>query len=863
MFSKIYFLCCFWFTCLVSQAQLFDTFSDGEFLKDPQWKGDTSSFIINDNLQLQSNRFEANSTFYLSTPNHLANEAMWQFYVQMDFNPSSANYIDVWLIADEEQLTAANNSGYFVRIGNTSDNICLYKKDKNGKEIKLIEGRQGLLNRSANRLVVKVIRTAGKFILLCDASGAGQTFRSEGSFFDEAIQYANAFGIIIRQSTSSFFQKHFFDDFLIKDFIKSKEPLNISKVLAIDAHTLEIVFSEIIQPQTISAANFFSSHDGFADAIEIDVLDGRIVRAHFDAPFKSDQNYLLTISSVAGIFDDAVFDMQHSFLYHKPMPYDVVINEIFADPQPQVGLPAQKFFELKNVSAFPIQLKNWTVGDGNNFGVLPSILLEPDSFLIVCPSSGLNNYLPFGNAIALSPFPTLLVAGGTIILYDDAMAVIHAAEYNLSTYKHDQKKDGGYSLELINPQYACIGEENWKASADPIGGTPGRQNSVHSTEPLHYDVKPLAAYIRGPGELILQFTHGLDSANAVQSAQLRIEPEIKMVGATVMPPFFKTLKLDLETDLLSDIIYTIYFKNLKDCTGEGIDSGSLRFGISAAPKERDIVINEILFNPKKDGVDYVELYNNSKKLIDLSELFIANRSSTGILGAMQKISTDGRLLFPEEILLISADKKIVQSQYFSPDPKVFIDVKTMPSFPNEKGTVVILNSVSEIIDEVNYSAGWHSPMIKDPKGVSLERMRLDGPSDQSNFHSASSTVGYGTPGYKNSQGNSPTFTEEEITVFPKVFSPDGDGIDDRLTIEYHFASPGFITNIRIFDAIGKEVCHLQKNALSGRSGFFYWDGTDNKGQKLPQGAYLLVIECFSKEGFTKKIKKSVVLARKR
>jgi hypothetical protein len=124
------FLFCFvfvLFTFSFSTAQLNDQFTDGDFSENPIWTGSSSDWIINFALQLQSNNTTASSTFYITTPSTLAISAQWEFYVRFDFNPSSANFIDIYLTASAGNLSQAGSTGYFVRIGNTDDEISLVK----------------------------------------------------------------------------------------------------------------------------------------------------------------------------------------------------------------------------------------------------------------------------------------------------------------------------------------------------------------------------------------------------------------------------------------------------------------------------------------------------------------------------------------------------------------------------------------------------------------------------------------------------------------------------------------------------------------------------------------------------------------
>ena len=164
--------------------------------------------------------------------------------------------------------------------------------------------------------------------------------------------------------------------------------------------------------------------------------------------------------------------------------------------------------------------------------------------------------------------------------------------------------------------------------------------------------------------------------------------------------------------------------------------------------------------------------------------------------------------------------------------------------------------------KVNYSDDWHFKLIDNAEGVSLERIDPGSPSQNpDNWHSAASTAGYGTPGYKNSQFKNQQSIAATIEVLPKVFSPDNDGFDDIATVQYKITEPGYVANITIFDAAGRPIRNLVRNGTLSTNGYWNWDGLDDKGLKLPVGAYILFTEIFNLQGKKERFKNVVVLAR--
>ena len=247
----------------------------------------------------------------------------------------------------------------------------------------------------------------------------------------------------------------------------------------------------------------------------------------------------------------------------------------------------------------------------------------------------------------------------------------------------------------------------------------------------------------------------------------------------------------------------------------------------------------------------------------MKNLYIANRSTTtNLLGSITQLTTDNVLLFPGDYFVLSASGALVKQNYVAKNPDNFIDI-TMPSYSDDKGVVVLLNSSGLIIDELAYDAKWHFGLLDNVEGISLERVDYNKQTQNAlNWHSAASTVGYGTPTYQNSQFRTDLTVSGEVSVTPKVFSPDNDGTDDYTTINYQLADLGYVATITIFDAAGRPVRVLAQNATLAQKGFFRWDGLTDKKIKVQVGSYVVFTEIFNLDGKRKSFKNVVVVGSK-
>ncbi|MBN8672484.1 MAG: lamin tail domain-containing protein [Chitinophagales bacterium] len=545
--------------------------------------------------------------------------------------------------------------------------------------------------------------------------------------------------------------------------------------------------------------------------------------------------------------------------------YDIVITEIMADPSPQIGLPNNEWIELKNTSTVSFNLQNWRIGDaGSQSGPMPNFILQPDSMVIVCTGSAVGVLSIFGTTISVTSFPSLDNDGDQLFLKAANGMIIHAVSYNSSWYQNEVKKEGGWTLEMIDTKSPCTGSSNWKASINTNGGTPGKKNSVDALNTDNTAPQLQRAYSTDNTTIVLVFDEPVDSAAGATLTNYSIDGGLSLISTITLAPLFNQVQLKTNTALSTNTVYTIVANNITDCKGNRIGSANkAKVGLPADPVAGDWIINEILFNPRPNGFDYIELYNNSNKILDAAKLYIANRNSSGAVSSIKVLSTIPHFIFPGDHMVVTEDAGNLALNYLVENPGNVLVIASLPSFPDDEGTVVALNFQGEVADEVKYKDDWHFKLIDNAEGVSLERIDPAASSQEAaNWHSAASTAGFGTPTYKNSQYRRTEPINAVIDILPKVFSPDNDGRDDIAIIQYQITEPGYMANITIFDAAGRPVRNLVRNGVMGLSGYWNWDGLDDKGLKLPVGTYVVLADFFNLQGKKNVYKKTIVLARK-
>lgn len=305
--------------------------------------------------------------------------------------------------------------------------------------------------------------------------------------------------------------------------------------------------------------------------------------------------------------------------------------------------------------------------------------------------------------------------------------------------------------------------------------------------------------------------------------------------------------------------------NLSDLAGNPIAQNSSASFFYLKPytlKKGDILISEVLSNPRTGGVDFVEIYNNTNQILDLKELQLANADATGKPANIKDVSTTSVYMPAKTYWVLTTNPTIVQQHYEAKFPNQFVQMSSLPAFNNDVGSVVLLG-ISGVLEQFNYNEKMHIKLLQDGDGVSLERISFAADANAlGNFKSAAQSVGFATPTSKNSQEFDSSITKSKVSIANKVFSPDDDGFEDVLKIDYNFTTNGYVANVNVYTDRGVLVKKLQRNTTIANEGFFTWDGLNDNGIKSNIGIYVIKFDAFTANGKMESFKQTCVLAAK-
>lgn len=742
------------------KAQIIDDFSDGDLSSNPSWIINGTEF--KDTLQqLRSNGPAITpTTIFAHINSTFSSDVQWEFFVNPKCATSSGNFMNIILMSDQNTLNGPFN-GYYVMIGNTADEISLYRRD-GGVVTKIIDGPDGVVSSSSNNpFKIKVIRdVVGNFTLETDNTGTGSNYTLTGSVLDNTYTNSAFFGVLVTYSAANNL-KYFFDDLYIGPIIVDVTAPVIVSATAINATQLDVLFDENLEQTSAETVGNYVVNNGIGIPLTA-LRDGsnfRLVHLTFATPFTSGQNYQLTVNNVSDLNANAINNevANFSYLAISTAGYrDVIINEFFPDPSPPIGLPDKEFIELYNRSTFNFNLNGWTFSDGSSTGTIGNFILQSGEFVILCANADVAAFSAFGNAVGLSSWPALNNTGDTIRIRNSGGQIIDQLVYTTSWYQDSNKDDGGWTLELINPTLECSGSSNWIASNNSSGGTPGVQNSVYSNNPDVILPTLLSVSVIAQNQLLLTFSENMDSTS-LENAVILLSAPLTLTDIIPLAPDFTQASVIFSPPMDSITAYSITINGGTDCAGNALASTTLSFGIGTPAQKFEILINELY--PDPDGsaslpeYEFIELYNRTNKVLSLSGYKISDASTSTTI--------NNAVIFPNSFLIICSSTAL---PLFQPYGNV-ISVSSFPSLNNSGDLITLRNGDGDLIHQVNYTSAWYQDAAKSSGGWTLELVDPNNPCGEMSNWRASVDPSGGTPGSINSvNGNNPDNTAPQIIL---------------------------------------------------------------------------------------------------
>jgi FlgD Ig-like domain len=531
----------------------------------------------------------------------------------------------------------------------------------------------------------------------------------------------------------------------------------------------------------------------------------------------------------------------------------LVISEIMADPVPSYGLPEKEYLEITNRTGESLVTGGIMLISGPDTAYLPSESIAPGESVILCATGSRTDFLPFGRVMPVKSFPSLNNDGEVLALRDGCGRLIHAVCYTPEFIGQGPKSGGGWSAELTDMGNPFNEPEAWGPSVDPSGGTPGRANSAN-TETIDLKCpRVIALWPESADTVAVLFD---ETVIGYGDGPWLADGKTTFQALSGDPADRKVLVPLTEEISPYEIITLLPVSSLTDFAGNIACPEELKTGIPADLMPGDILFSELLFEPAEGCEEYIEFYNNSERVCDLSRLSLSNSPGA----APTAITTVPRQLLPGEYLALTTDRMSVLNRYSCAEPAFIYEADRLPALPDDEGSLLLYDHTLNVIDRVSYAATMHLLFLSGTRGVSLEKVAPGLPSDVAgNWHSASEACDWGTPGAPPSV----TFTSSEgtagLTLSSSRVSPDGDGFEDIVSLGVFPGGEGNVISLTVFNDRGYVVRKLAVRNAAGAGTAFIWDGSDDNGARLPAGLYMIIAESFNSEGVSRRYKEVCAL----
>lgn len=649
------------------------------------------------------------------------------------------------------------------------------------------------------------------------------------------------------------------DDFRLEDLVVDTVKPTLHAVKGYDEKELWLSFSEPIDPVFALLPPAYRLEGN--TPLEVRTLADSIVVLRMQEVLQENKDYTLLIQQLPDLSGNFLRDTLVTVRFTDPTAYAfkaLVINELMPAPRVDQDLPFVEYVELVNPLTKELRVEGLSFSTSTSKTVLSEYWMAPGDFLLLCPAAQASQLQGYGKVIPLASWPTLSNAGTVLSLQTVEGQLIDRLEYRSGSWGGAEFANGGYSLELPDPLYRCEGSAFLLPSNDPKRGTPGRQNARFSPTKDPGPLRVELAFFRHSSQVELELNQAIFPLGT--TAPFSFSPSLAVDSSRVSSSGTR-VSLSLAVPAQPSRVYALRAAGLRRCVGAAA-SVETQVVLTETPLPGELVLNELLVEPRTGDPKFVELHNTSdSKFLSLTSWAVGNQNEAGQPSQLRQFGGEGAMLAPKGYMVLTEDANRLRLSYPKSAAGNFLQLSSLPSFPISGGTVLLLSGRGEVVEALPYGADWHHPLLRSTKGVSLERISSSAPVGlAANWHSAASSEEYATPGRQNSTVLGGEADAGLLQVEPLVFDPEGSSGPNFTTIRYSLEEIGWVGSFRIYGAGGQLVQVLGENQVLGRQELYAWTGTDGSGNRVRPGYYVLVVELFDLSGRVRLIKKTIVIA---
>ena len=459
-----------------THGQIVDDFKSQISQVSDLWQGDRDQFIINEQEQLQLADTSAGFSTLFQTTSWME-DMSWEIYVEMDFSPSNSNRLELYLWADDEDLSSSN--AMLIRIGENGNDDALQLIQQNGSTRDVIAtGSMGLVAEDPVIIRLKATIIDDVINISVDESG-GVCFAPEIEANVSTLEIGTEFLCgweAIYTSTRS--DKFFWDDIYVGTERIDTTPPQLTSLSANDS-SIDLFFSEALDESSLSDQQVtLTPNLGFDIGFSKEVIS-----LTFQQTLDNQTVYELRLSGLSDLAGNSLDTTVTFSVPGQPVASSLLINEVLFNPEGS----GSDYIEIVNNTDGLLDLSQVVLSNAQNGRSIELIelpLLEAGAYLVLTPDvqNVVNNY-PNNDPSVIHEIAIPSLNN------DDGNITLKRGETTIDLYDYDEDHHltfiddvDGISLERISLTSETNDPSNWTSASEASGyGTPGLPNSALAT----------------------------------------------------------------------------------------------------------------------------------------------------------------------------------------------------------------------------------------------------------------------------------------------------------------------------------------------------------------------------------------------